>query len=241
MAMAIAVGARVHVIRHGESEWNRARGWDTRTDPMIFDARLTERGRQQALALNARVALQMRPDLVLCSPLSRCLETAYIALGRLCGTVPVRVLPLIREVQLNSCDIGRPASVLHSEFPWADFSNLPELWWHSMSTVYTSESVKNPEMMAALRLDYASNRLAFTEPKESAETRVVQFVDYLRSEACAGHRSIVVFAHGDFLFRLCGRWLSNCAVADATESLRTFTVPHTWNVGDLYDSYCLVA
>ncbi len=60
----------VHLVRHGETEWNR----DGRCQG-VTDIPLTEKGIQQAEALG-QVFAATRPSLILASPLQRAQETA---------------------------------------------------------------------------------------------------------------------------------------------------------------------
>lgn len=61
------------LVRHGETEWSRARRHTSRTD-----LPLTQRGERQASAL-APVLARLRPALVLCSPRVRARRTAELA------------------------------------------------------------------------------------------------------------------------------------------------------------------
>lgn len=103
-----------------------------------YDARLTKAGRAQAAALAAAVAaLRPSPQLVLVSPLTRCLETATLALTALTSAISgseqlsIVAEPLLREKVILSSEIGRSAAVLSSEFPNIDFSRLDgqATWW----------------------------------------------------------------------------------------------------------------
>ena len=60
----------VHLVRHGETEWNR----DGRCQG-VTDIPLTPKGLSQAEAVAATFAAK-RPGLILSSPLQRALETA---------------------------------------------------------------------------------------------------------------------------------------------------------------------
>lgn len=82
----------VYIIRHGESEYNRAisnpgSGW---SDPLIFDAMLTATGRRQATALRDQVARWNLPEdaVWVTSPLSRAIETMLLAFpgSHACGS-----------------------------------------------------------------------------------------------------------------------------------------------------------
>jgi broad specificity phosphatase PhoE len=117
--------ASAHLLRHAESTFNVI--YDrTEVDPGDFDARLSDNGYAQAE--DARLRMEALPvDLVITSPLTRAIETATVVFG---DRVPIIVERLHREWQLNSCDVGRSASVLAAEFPSLRFDHLPEEWWY---------------------------------------------------------------------------------------------------------------
>lgn len=80
---------QIYLARHGETEWNaggRVQGW--------LDSKLTERGRRQAEALAARLAL-LPVQAVYVSDLSRALDTAA-PIARAHGLV-VQTRPGLRE------------------------------------------------------------------------------------------------------------------------------------------------
>jgi broad specificity phosphatase PhoE len=71
----------LHLVRHGESEYNAACGapgssWD---EPLIFDAPLSPLGRAQASALGpALAALVSTNALWVASPLTRAIQTCLL-------------------------------------------------------------------------------------------------------------------------------------------------------------------
>ena len=71
----------LHLVRHGESEYNAACGapgssWD---EPLIFDAPLSQLGRQQAAALGAQLSATVSPNaLWVASPLTRTIQTCML-------------------------------------------------------------------------------------------------------------------------------------------------------------------
>jgi broad specificity phosphatase PhoE len=90
----------VYLARHGESDWNVERRWQGHADRP-----LTERGREQAEALAARLA-DVDLDAIYSSDLRRAWETAE-AVGRARGLEVVR-LPELREVHVGSwCGLTR--------------------------------------------------------------------------------------------------------------------------------------
>jgi broad specificity phosphatase PhoE len=111
----------IFLVRHGETEWNRARryqGWS--------DSPLTAHGIAQAEALGRRLAtLPEAVDAeIVASPLGRARHTAEIIARRLGCAAPPRLDERLREISLGSWDgLGRkevrarmgPAFV---EFEW---------------------------------------------------------------------------------------------------------------------------
>jgi broad specificity phosphatase PhoE len=66
---------KIHLVRHGESEWNKIRKVQGNAD----NVGLSERGRAQSRLLGQRLTA-MRFDHVICSDIQRAVETAAIAL-----------------------------------------------------------------------------------------------------------------------------------------------------------------
>lgn len=132
----------VHFVRHGQGFHNlladlaHANGKEWRQfertpdNPYlayeILDAPLTEKGRQQALALQPRVAaMRHLPQLVVFSPNCRALQTGLLVFESLLGQVPMLAHEMVREeTGVHACDKRRPKSRQAREFPQVDFSLL---------------------------------------------------------------------------------------------------------------------
>jgi broad specificity phosphatase PhoE len=132
----------VHFVRHGQGFHNlmadlaRASGRDwvqfTNTPenpyimPEILDAPLTEKGRQQAYALQPRVrSMDNTPELVVFSPNCRALQTGVIVFEDLIGGAPFLAHEMVREENgVHICDKRRPVSRQKTEFPQVDFGLL---------------------------------------------------------------------------------------------------------------------
>lgn len=176
----------VYIVRHGESEYNAAvaaprSSW---TDPTIYDARLTMRGRQQAVALRKQLTEWNLPqDAVwVTSPLSRAIETmlhmhpGVTFNGDPCayhnvfatGLGNVVVLPEISEKLTTSGDIGRRPSELVQRFPVLEkqLAQLPDVWWY------------NGESEEKLNCPYAG-RFDQSEPKAHMEARIKAFRQWI--------------------------------------------------------------
>lgn len=91
----------IFLVRHGETEWNRARryqGWS--------DSPLTAAGVAQAEALGRRLALlpEAAAAPITASPLGRAKRTAEIIAECLGGAAPLRFDDRLREISLGSWD-----------------------------------------------------------------------------------------------------------------------------------------
>jgi broad specificity phosphatase PhoE len=104
----------IHLIRHGETEYNRegrVQGWT--------ESPLSELGREQARRVGQRLA-NVKFDVVVSSPSGRAVETARIALE---NRAPIHIRDGIREINLGVWE-GRSAAELRRAYP-ADVS----LWF----------------------------------------------------------------------------------------------------------------
>eukprot|EP01116_Phalansterium_solitarium_P011797 TRINITY_DN27584_c0_g1_i1.p1 TRINITY_DN27584_c0_g1~~TRINITY_DN27584_c0_g1_i1.p1 ORF type:complete len:944 (-),score=378.69 TRINITY_DN27584_c0_g1_i1:202-3033(-) len=120
----------VHCIRHAESLYNEAARLGRPLDMSLVDARLSETGKRQASQQLRRsvasIARETPIELVVCSPLSRAIETATAGFeGH-----PVRIVVQrdIAEHRNDVCDFGSPTSQLTTRFPHLSFEHLDEVW-----------------------------------------------------------------------------------------------------------------
>lgn len=116
--------------RHGEGEHN-AQG-----SPWLRDPLLTGAGFAEAGALGTR--LKQTPvefELLICSPLRRCIQTASEVLRALEYPLPVLLTPLHTEVWSGKCDEGTLEPELLRQFPqmrsWHRDLELKTRWWSS--------------------------------------------------------------------------------------------------------------
>jgi broad specificity phosphatase PhoE len=175
----------VHLIRHGQSEFNAAFDSIVRRDPMIFDPNLTELGRAQASAL-ASDARWPGIELIVVSPLTRAIQTAqHVFKGH---QAPWHVEPMHREKCEHSGDVGRAPRLLAADFPHLAFHHLDDPWWH--------HDPQRPDAIAV-------------EPEPFLQARVSAFGRWLAGRA---ETKIAVVGHGTFLNRLTGIAFKNCDV-----------------------------
>lgn len=178
----MAANRRVYLLRHGQSTFNAAYSL-TGVDPLLFDAPLSELGRQQVTEVANQVS-QLNLELIVTSPLTRCLETATRLVDG--ADLPILIQPLLRERLFCSCDVGRHPDLLAADFPTLDFGHLDSVWWYVAEPDQQSFSI---------------------EPVERFEQRVADFRLWLnhRSES-----SILIVGHADFFTHLIGVKLGNC-------------------------------
>ncbi len=107
----------IYLVRHGESEWNRA-GW---VQGQTSHPELTERGREQAALAGERLAAVLRPQAnLISSDLVRAEQTAAI-IGQRLGLAPVSD-PRLREQQLGVLQglASATAAAALGEVDWSD-------------------------------------------------------------------------------------------------------------------------
>ncbi|GIL70739.1 hypothetical protein Vretifemale_1454 [Volvox reticuliferus] len=133
----------LHVIRHGATEMAAYMALhkygsphqEPLRDPLLYDTVLTREGLRKVQQLAPQVAsLQPRPEAVLVSPLTRCLQTATATCQLLLAQhqVPMVAEPLLRERLTLSSEVGRFPSELRVDFPGIRFpANMPNIWWYT--------------------------------------------------------------------------------------------------------------
>jgi broad specificity phosphatase PhoE len=177
----------VYCIRHGQSisnEWMERSGneWGCPNyndyNGNVRDAPLSKLGLEQARSLTwEQLPSSLSPvnnnnnsnriQLVVVSPMTRCLETLFHSswLSVLETTTPAIVLPLATERVYSVSEIGRTKAELQQAFPTEhlDWSNLPEHdpWWYTGTTTMTPTTNHNDE----------HNKYAATTPNDDDEWR----------------------------------------------------------------------
>ena len=206
----------IHIVRHGESVYNAIDRYSrSLEDPFVFDAPLTDLGRQQALALKDKLihlvqskhsGLKSSDVLWVTSPLTRCIQTMLTAYNQYTKTLrledKLEELPMIKvcchmaEHLATTGDIGRPRSLLVKDFPKIaeSFEDLEEMWWWQ------------PGKNCALNMKFDSR-----EPKKNLQKRVGLFRQWLHSQP---HKVIIAFGHSTFWKEFSGNGtrLKNCEV-----------------------------
>lgn len=193
---------KLYIIRHGESEYNAAisRRGTSFSDPLIFDAPLTSKGKAQAISLRATVASWSLPEetVWITSPLSRAIETLLLARPYPSGNgrhrSPDENAPLNEQSSSGSNTLGICDS------PWDDVFVLPTI----SERVLTSGDIGMKPSDLSARFPQFSEQFSLlpevwwwchpddpgcayrktvgkSEPKKSVEARVVEFKKWIQS------------------------------------------------------------
>lgn len=174
----------VHLIRHGQSTFNAQMSL-TGVDPMLFDAPLSDLGKEQVADLRSQMA-DVPVDLVVTSPFTRAIQTSMGAFGG--RELPVQVEAIHREHLAASCDVGRSPAELVNDFPHLTFDHLDDPWWH------TEDGHDGPFIR---------------EPQDVLMDRVKRFRGWIASRP---EEHIAVVGHGTFFYMLIDRFLNNAEV-----------------------------
>ena len=172
----------IYLIRHAQSEANAALDLDNPT--FYYDAKITFQGKEQALKAQKKLK-NIDFDLMLCSPLTRTLQTfSLIFPNPISNTI---VLPLVREHLDHSCDVGRQPSILQKEFPHLNFDEVKEFWWNNYIPI--DEKAINYESI------------------EDLDKRVLKFKSWINKRS---EKRIALVSHGTFITRIIHFFLDNC-------------------------------
>ncbi|KAJ8604769.1 hypothetical protein CTAYLR_001008 [Chrysophaeum taylorii] len=173
----VPAGAKVvHLIRHGQGFHNLLgdlyRDFGVKVDstgkesaspytrPEIEDPPLTAIGREQAKALRSTTA-ELEVELVVTSPLARAAQTAHLAFPHLKGKVKwIGHEDVVETSGKNRCDKRRDLDEISDDFPYVDWSLVPEKDRWTADARETARSVS----------DRAHNFLLWLRTR--AETRV---------------------------------------------------------------------
>ena len=172
----------VYLIRHGQSEANVALDLDNPN--FYYDAQLTFLGKQQAEDTQKKLK-NIDFDLLLCSPLTRALQTFSIIFPNL--SQEAVILPFVREHSLCSSEVGRQPLILAKEFPDFKFNNLKKFWWNN--NIYIEE------------------KKIIIESMDDLDKRVLIFKKWIHERS---EKRIALVSHGTFISRIINYLLNNC-------------------------------
>ena len=202
------------LIRHGTTEMNEvlhANPWGSKSfvDAALWDTRLSRQGIEDAKLLNKRVLSKdsvvgdfKRVELLICSPLTRALQTAEIGLAGddvFNKDIKRIVHPLARERLYLSSDVGRPKLELQRDYSNWNYDCLEDNeWWY----VHPKDK------------KYVEWRPRGTYPCEGEvedyfRDRIIKLRQFLNERP---EKVIAVVCHWGVCRALTGRSLENCEV-----------------------------
>jgi broad specificity phosphatase PhoE len=117
----------VHIVRHAQGTHNVKKEYK---DIRNMDARLTDFGKEQCAALSSKAPTLVSQDaVVVCSPLTRCIQTSLHSFPHLERFMAHECL---RETVNYACDRRRVISEIQADHPEVDFSHIDnhedEVW-----------------------------------------------------------------------------------------------------------------
>ncbi|GAX27642.1 hypothetical protein FisN_13Hh267 [Fistulifera solaris] len=215
----------VYLIRHGQSKGQVASEDDRRFDESLTDCGLTDLGKEQAANI-----LLSEIDLIVCSPLTRALQTALIAfpehsqivcnydLREVGSMIPENLPRKIHEVQADLQEWGLDVAKIDFE------SQKPDQWPNRHETppkvvrrdrirdVFVRLAEKLPPDMERIAVicHYHVIRTALSDPFDAKQSRDIQ-----RNLHPKNAEPIRCLLHGDGRLQMCSEELHSC---DATQS-----------------------
>ncbi|CAB9509952.1 Pfam:PGAM [Seminavis robusta] len=185
---------RIHIVRHAEGTHNVNKEY---SDMVNLDARLTEKGKEQCQRLAQKLQdaspssalgqLLKNTELVVTSPLTRCLQTAMLSFPTLTDDnekVLFVAHESIRETVNYACDRRRPISELEKHFrDRVDFGEIEQ----DHDEIWESYVRRSQQLL--------------DKPKESAELHVVadRARDFFQWAKLRPEREMIVCTHSAFL------------------------------------------
>tara|TARA_Y100000590_G_C15230291_1_gene829827 strand:+ start:89 stop:652 length:564 start_codon:yes stop_codon:yes gene_type:complete len=172
----------VYLIRHGQSEANVA--FDLDNPNFYYDSRLTSLGKKQAQNTQKKLK-NIDFDLMLCSPLTRALQTFSFIFPNLVQDAVI--LPFVREQSTNSSEVGRQPAILEKEFPAFNFKDLNNFWWNNDKPI--------------------DEKKIIFESMGDLDKRVLKFKQWIYNRS---EKRIALVSHGTFISRITDYLLDNC-------------------------------
>ena len=173
---------QVYLIRHAQSEANAS--YEREDQTIYFDPGITNLGKKQA-AIARKLLANIDFDLIVCSPLTRALQTFEFIFPR-----PIQnkvVLSFVREYLNDPADVGSQPNELSEKFENFDFSGLQKFWWNNDVPIEEKE------------INY--------ESIHNLDARVKKFKKWIEART---ERKIAVISHGTFISRITDYFPNNC-------------------------------
>ncbi|KAJ3769090.1 phosphoglycerate mutase-like protein [Lentinula raphanica] len=127
------VKKRIYLLRHGQAMHNIDKNWPEKDPP------LTDFGIQQSKS----VSIPVTPDLVVCSPMKRTIQTMYAILPNIASKpngeqIPIEIWPNLREATNAPHNNGSPRTEISAAYPLLDFTRCNAEWDYEENTDETA-------------------------------------------------------------------------------------------------------
>lgn len=158
---------KILIQRHTESVYNKrerlykeTHGFhpyelDFGMDHELVDSDITETGYEQGKRAAERILAWPNINLVLMSPLRRCIKTVHLTLEKYPKDQikKIKAEGILREKIWASCDIGNQTNQLRKDYPYIDFSfmdqcSVPEVWFLNGTSPAKRDLLQKAEQMA---------------------------------------------------------------------------------------------
>jgi len=177
----------VHFVRHAQGTHNVEANYRS-TDQL--DAKLTPLGESQCARLAQEQTRALGGvDLLVTSPLTRCVQTALLSFpAQLDAGLPLVALESVRETVNFVCDRRRPISEIAADFPEVDFS----------------QCMHDEDQVWRMYEDRFGDQLAYVRHRESDDPhhvakRAREFFTWLEKR---NEREVLVATHSAFMWHL---------------------------------------
>jgi broad specificity phosphatase PhoE len=197
----------VHFIRHAEGHHNVIRRLPDkriRLSKDYEDAHLTTKGIQQCNDFASKIGHQIKPDLVVISPMNRTIQTATFCFPHLMNKVPWIALEHIREHASSAPYNQRLPLTQHNETygHYVDFTEImstsPDV--DPLKTLLDTRQPKPSSAIVAPHMAEQDSKLEMNyETTEEIQERARRFLHWLSKRP---EREVLVVSHARFLQEL---------------------------------------
>ena len=213
------------LIRHGESEWNKANlftGWT--------DVELSDKGREEAKEAG-KVLKEAGYDFDVCytSYLKRAIHTLNIALDEMDRTW----LPTIKTWKLNERHYGALQGLNKSETAEKYGEDQVKIWRRSFNVAppaLEADDPRNPALQEQYRNE-KNEKLPLNESLEDTIARVVPYFENVIAKDMKAGKRVIIAAHGNSL-RALVKYFENMSEEEILEVNIPTAVPLVYEFDD---------
>jgi len=208
------MGHKIILVRHGESEWNKANrftGWE--------DVSLSTKGISEAIEAGKLLKEEgLIPEVVFCSVLKRAIKTTWLMLEEM----DAMYVPIEKDWRLNEKHYGMLQGLNKAETAQKYGEEQVLLWRRAFDVAPPPLEISAPNHPANLPA-YASipsNELPSTESLKDTVERLLPYWNERIAPAIKQHNTCMIAAHGNSL-----RGLVMHLKGMSTDEILAFNIP----------------